>query len=289
MVVVGIALMLCTVSAATPYTGPEAGSIGLTGIMPGKPPTTAAVITSPGSGQHFSSTPITIKGTCPAGTLVELYKNDIFAGSVSCSDKGTFSVDIDLLVGQNTLVARVYNDLNEPGPDSNKVTVFYDALPLQASSLSPLDFGGTQLLLTTDAVFRGTFPNQELNVPITVLGGTPPYAVNVQWGDSANSVIPRNNNLGFTASHVYKKAGVYQITLQAGDSKGRAAFLMVAAIVNGQPDAAAAGTTKTPANKLLLLWPLYTASVAVLVSFWLGERREKHILLRPNYTFHSVQ
>jgi hypothetical protein len=64
---------------------------------------------------------------------------------------------------------------------------------------------------------------------------------------------------------------------------------MVAAIVNGQPDAAAAGTTKTPANKLLLLWPLYTASVAVLVSFWLGERREKHILLRPNYTFHSVQ
>jgi hypothetical protein len=79
---------------------------------------------------------------------------------------------------------------------------------------------------------------------------------------------------------------VYQITLQASDSKGRAAFLMVAAIVNGQPEAAAAGTKKPPVNKLLLLWPLYTASVAVLVSFWLGERREKHILLRPNYTFH---
>jgi hypothetical protein len=27
-----------------------------------------------------------------------------------------------------------------------------------------------------------------------------------------------------------------------------------------------------------VLWPLYTSAVAIMVSFWLGERREKRII-----------
>ena len=57
------------------------------------------------------------------------------------------------------------------------------------------------------------------------------------------------------------------------------AFLTVASIVNGQPDVAATARTggATP-NQLLLLWPLYTSSLAIVVSFWLGEQREKRVL-----------
>jgi hypothetical protein len=257
--------------------------------MPGPAPTTAATITSPTSGQHISTSPVTVKGTCPKGTLVEIYKNDIFAGSVPCSDNGAYSVDIDLLIGSNTLVARVYNDLGEPGPDSKPISVFYDALPPSAGALTPLSFGGNQLLLNTDAVFRGTFPGQQMNVPVNILGGLPPYALNVQWGDGKNDVVSRNDNLTFNVPHIYAKAGTYQITLQASDKQGRTAFLMVAAVVNGQPEAAAvaAGSTKPPMNKVLALWPLYTVSVAIFVSFWLGERREKHILTGPVYHTHA--
>jgi hypothetical protein len=288
LVLVGVALTVCTV-AATPTDGtPKSGSVGLTGTMPGPAPKTAATIGSPKNGQHFSTTPITVAGTCPDGTLVEIYKNDIFAGSVPCGDKGTYSIDIDLLIGENRIVARVYNDLNEPGPDSQTVTVFYDALPPQASGLAALNFGGSQMLLNTDAVFRGTFPGQNLNVPITILGGSPPYAVNVAWGDSKNSVIPRGDNLAFNASHVYSKAGPFQITIQATDSQSRTAFLIVTAIVNGQPAAAAATSGGgSPQSKLVALWPLYTVSVAVVVSFWLGERREKHLLVGPVYHAHA--
>lgn len=286
LVVVGVALTICTVAASPTDNTPKSGYVGLTGTMPGPPPKTAATIGSPSNGQHFSTTPITVKGTCPDGTLVEIYKNDIFAGSVPCSTSGTYSVDIDLLVGENKIIARVYNALNEAGPDSQTVTVYYDALPPQASGLSSLNFGGSQMLLNTDAVFRGTFPNQNLTVPIGIIGGSPPYAVNVSWGDTKNSVIPRNDNLTFNAEHVYTKAGTYQITIQATDSQSRTAFLAVAAIVNGQPDTVAATTGKSPGNKLLALWPLYTVSVAVVVSFWLGERREKHILVGPVYRTH---
>jgi hypothetical protein len=249
--------------------------------MPGKPPTVAATITAPTNQQRFSVSPVPVSGTCPANTLVEIFKNDIFAGSTPCTEKGTYTLDVDLLIGQNILIARVYDSLNQPGPDSNAVTVFYDALPSQADSLAPLNFGGDQLLLNTDAVFRGVFPEEELNIPLDVIGGTPPYAVNIQWGDSNNKVVPRSDNVTFKVGHTYRKPGTYQISIQATDAVGRVAFLTVASIVNGQPTVVAA-TTQSGAstNKLLLLWPLYVGTFAVVISFWLGERREKQILMK---------
>lgn len=275
-------LVVYTASAATPYDGPESGSIGLSGIVPGKPPTTAATITAPPNGQRFPTSPVTVSGTCPVTTLVEIYKNDIFAGSTACTDTGTFTLDVDLLIGQNTLVARVYDSLNQAGPDSNKIIVFYDALPTQSTGINTLDFGGPQLLLNTDAVFRGTFPGQEVSVPIDIIGGTPPYAINIQWGDATNKVVSRPDNTTFHQPHVYQKAGIYQLSVQGSDGNGRVAFITVAVIVNGQPDVAATtAAAKTDIlGRLLVLWPLYTSTVAILISFWLGERREKAILAK---------
>jgi hypothetical protein len=265
--------------ASTPYSGPEAGSVSVTGTLVKPPPRVAATIAAPANGQHFSISPITVSGSCPQNTLVEIYKNDIFAGSGPCEDNGTYRIEVDLLFGQNTLVARVYDALNQAGPDSNSVTVSYDALPSQSAALSFLNFNARQLLLNTDAVYRGVFPDQELNVPISILGGTAPYALNVEWGDSSNKVIPRGDNLAFNATHTYRKAGTYQISLQATDSQGGVAFLTVAAIVNGQPAAiASVSNTKTPVNKLLVLWPMYAATATIVFSFWLGERREKRVL-----------
>ena len=279
LLVVGVALTAFTSYAASPPPG--AGSVGMSGTMPGKAPTVAATITSPGNQQRFNTSPVKFTGTCPATTLVEIFKNDIFAGSTPCSDAGTYSIDIDLLIGQNVVVARVYDALNQPGPDSNSVTVFYDALPPQSSPISALNFGGSQLLLNTDAVFRGVFPEEQLNIPIDILGGTPPFAINSQGGDSNNKVVPRNDNTAFKVGHVYNKPGTYQVSIQASDAVGRVAFLTVASIVNGQPSVAAASTpTAAATSKLLLLWPLYTASIAVVISFWMGEKREKNLLAK---------
>lgn len=290
LVAVGFLLTVYTAYAASP--GPESGSVGLTGTVPGKPPTEAPTIDKPTNGQRFSTSPITVSGTCPAGTLVEIFKNTIFAGSTPCIEGGTYSLDIDLLIGKNVLTAKVYDDLNQPGPDSNKVTVYYDALAPQSGPLTSLDFGGAQLLLNTDAVFRGVFPNQTMRVPIDILGGTPPYAINVQWGDSSNKMVPRKNNLGFTIDHVYPRSGTYQITIQGSDANGRVAFLTVAAIVNGQASLGSGnneetGVSNTVLTRLLTLWPLYTSVVAIALSFWLGERREKYLLSRAGPVYHA--
>jgi len=280
LLVVGFALSTYTAYAATPYNGPEAGSIGISGIMPGKAPTVAATIKSPTDQQHFSTSPITVSGTCPENTLVELFKNNIFAGSTLCTDAGIYSLDIDPMIGNNILIAKVFDALNQPGPDSNSVIIFYDALPPQASPLTS-NFAGTQLLLNTDAVYRGIFPKQELKMPIDIIGGSSPYAINIQWGDSTNKVVPRNSSGSFSVGHAYSKAGTYQVSIQATDASGNVAFLSVVVIVNGQPSATAAttiSTNSTAVSKLLILWPLYTALATIVTSFFLGEQREKRIL-----------
>lgn len=275
---VGLTLTVYTANAESPP--PEHSSISVTGSMPGKPPTTAATITSPTNQQRFSSSPITVSGTCPDTTLVEIFKNDIFAGSTSCSTEGIYSVDIDLLFGNNTLIAKVFDNLNQSGPDSNAVVVYYDVLPLQSSAINPINFSGSQLLINTDSVFRGSFPGQEMRIPITIIGGIPPYAVNIQWGDSSNSVVPVENGLTISTKHIYTKAGTYKVSIQATDSTGRVAFISVAAIINGQPAIVETATVekKSFTNNLLILWPLYVASVAVVISFFLGEIREKKLL-----------
>jgi hypothetical protein len=278
LLVVGFALAAYSLSVSAAPPPPEASSVGLTGQVPGEPPAEAAVILTPKDGQHFDTSPIIVTGTCPKTTLVEVFKNDIFTGSTFCTDTNTFSIEVDLLYGKNVLLVRVYDALNQAGPDSKPVTVFYDALPPQAGPITSLDLGSAQLILNTDAVYRGLFPEKQFNMPVDILGGSPPYALNVQWGDTNNKVVSRPNNASFAVDHTYRKPGTYQISLQASDTEGRVAFLTVAALVNGQPSPAATSTPSQGTNQLLLLWPIYTSAIAVVFSFWLGERREKHVL-----------
>lgn len=275
--IVGIALVIGTVSAQSPP--PQSSSVSLNGKVPSKPPTQPATITSPADGQSFGASPITVSGTCPKNTIIEIYTNDIFVGSTPCTNSGSFSLKVGLLFGKNVLIARDYDALNQTGPDSNKVTVTYNVLSSQASPLGSLNLAGAQLLLSTDAVYRGTFPGQSLNVPVSIIGGSPPYAVNVEWGDDVNNVISRKNNTTFNAAHTYNKPGTFQITLQGSDAAGHLAFLTVAAVVNGQPGTSSTlKTTTTSQNTLLVLWPLYVGTATAVCSFWLGERREKRVL-----------
>lgn len=288
-----VTMALYTYSAYANQHETQSESVSLTGAMPGPPPEEPAVITSPDDQDRFDTSPITVSGTCPEESLVEILKSNIFAGSVLCSGDGTFSVDIDLLIGENELVARVYNPLNQPGPNSEIVTVFYDALPPQESPLSPLEFGSSQLLLSTNAVYRGTFPNDTFTLPVEIIGGTAPFALDVNWGDNSSTMVPRENNQPFNVDHVYERAGTYRISMQATDSEGRVAFLNVVSIINGQPsEISGAGVGSTGSgfpfsNYLHILWPILVATLGMVLSFWMGEIREKRILASRGLLLHD--
>lgn len=266
--------------AAPPAVNPQSGSVGLTGRVNGPPPSTAAVILQPQNGSHTSSIPITVSGTCPSGTFVDIEKNNVFAGATTCRDDGTFTIQVDLFSGSNTLVARVADSLGQFGPDSAPVTVFYDA----PSVALPAGSAGQQLFLTTSDTVLGGDPGQAIERTVNIVGGVSPYAVSWDWGDDATTLMSQASVGALHASHSYARAGMYQVILRVTDSAGNNAFLQVVTVVNG-PVAAFGSSNSSGAlsGDLLAAWPLLLLALLMVVVFWLGERREARKLRRRQY------
>lgn len=258
------------VSAQT-VENPQSGSVGLEGQIPGPPPDQAARINSPVNGQTFTQLPVTVSGTCPEGVIVEIYRNDVFAGSVMCSNNGTFQLQIDLFNGENRLIAKVRDLLGQLGPDSNEVTVFYEP----AVTRSDRQLASQQLMLLTNISFRGAEPGTKLDFPLRLVGGRGPYAISITWGDGSSDVLSRSDTGNFTISHVYDSPGVYRIIVKATDELGSVAFLQLTAIIDGVD-----GTTEgdEPPPRVItkvLLWPLYVLLALLPVAYWLGMRHER--------------
>lgn len=200
--------------------------------------------------------------------MVEIYKNNVFAGSTECTG-GSFTLFIDLFDGRNDLVARVYDNLNQSGPDSNPVTVFFT---------SPVQNPGPRVTLTTQYAKRGAVPGSILNWPITLSGGTGPYAISADWGDKTDPDLISENVPGeINLQHTYAQAGVYKVTVKASDANGNVAFLQLVGIGNGQIQQ----STGTQGNGIItsektkvLWWPIILLFVLSIIAYWLGQKHQ---------------
>jgi hypothetical protein len=264
----GISLLFAGTQAAwAANPGPQSGSIGLEGTISTAAPTQGATIAVPGNGADFTSLPITVSGLCPSGLLVKIFANNIFVGSVVCSN-GSYSLQVDLFSGQNDLVARVYDALDQAGPDSNTVTVnFTDAQFLQL---------GSQITLSSAYAERGAPPDSELDWPILLSGGTGPYAISVDWGDgSSNELLSVSTAGTVTIKHTYQTAGVYKVLVEATDKNGNEAFLQLVGQATGaiQSNSKGSGANIIIETKIIW-WPLLILLVLIIVSFWVGRRYE---------------
>lgn len=249
---------------------PQSGAVGMQGTISQPPPTRGATISVPSTGQSFSQIPITVSGLCPGDLLVKVFKNNVFAGSAQCRN-GSYSVLLDLFTGGNELVARVYDALDQPGPDSNMVSVtFVDA----RANVT------TRPTLTSNFAKRGANPKQELVWPILLSGGSGPYAISVDWGDGKP---PDLMSLGFPGpfniKHAYDSAGVYNVVVKAVDRDGGTAFLQLVAVANGPLSQDQQGQDKEDdkagATKTIILWQPAAILIPMMLStFWLGRKYE---------------
>jgi hypothetical protein len=251
----------------------ESGAMGIEGEIPSNPPTTAPGISVPRSGQVFSSIPITVSGICSSNYLVEIFKNNVFAGSAVCKN-GSYSLQIDLFDGQNDLIARQYNALNQVSPDSGTITVrFSNLVPDSASRPT----------LTTAYAKRGANPGESLSWPITLSGGVAPYAMNVDWGDkSPLDLISRAAPGAFNIEHTYISSGVFNVTVKVTDANGASAFLQLVGISNGpiqqssSSDKNGSSTIKT--ERVIIWWPMLVLLAIVIIAFWLGKRHQLAVI-----------
>ena len=254
---------------------PQSGSVGLEGTVPGPAPTQAATIGVPANGQTFTSTPITVSGSCKTGLLVKVFSNNIFVGSAVCANGG-YSLQADLFSGRNDLVARVFDNLDQQGPDSNTVTVtFNDAQFAQF---------GSHVSLSSTYARIGVNPGATLTWPFVLSGGTGPFAISVDWGDGGTPTLKSESFPGvFDMTHVYSQAGVYTIVVKATDANNTSAYLQVIGVANGQitgsiTTGSSSSGTKT---KTVILWQPFLAVIPfILIAFWLGRRHELYAIRR---------
>lgn len=269
-------MLLCAVFATPVFAAQEQGSVGMEGRISAPPPTQAATISIPRSGQSFSTLPVTVSGICPKDTLVKLFKNNVFAGSAQCNN-GSYSLIIDLFDGQNDLIARVYDALDQAGPDSNTVTVSYVTDQVGFKD---------RVSLTSPIAKKGANPGQLLTWPITLSDGEGPYAISVDWGDGKTpDLISRQFPGDFNIQHTYDKPGVYNILIKATDKNGGVAYLQLVGVANGSlsQDTGTGSTNNSNSNSASggtkILWQPAALLIPFIIStFWLGKKYQMHVL-----------
>ena len=260
-----------SVTALGSSQNPQSGSTGVQGEVLAPPPSTAPSITIPSNGQVFNSVPITVSGLCSGNYMVKVFSNGVFVGSAICVN-GSFSLQIDLFSGKNDLITYQYDSLDQQSPPSATTTVtFNDA---QYSSV------GSHVMLTSDYARRGANPGQTLTWPISISGGSEPYALSVDWGDGKPAELISQPYPGtVNIQHVYDSAGTYAVIIKATDQNGEVAYLQVVGIANGNATqssgAGGNGTGKTTTTiTKILWWPSVILLILAIIAFWLGRRYE---------------
>jgi hypothetical protein len=267
--VAGLAAGLLLAVPAYAVQNPQSGSIGLETTITTTPPSRPGGITIPQNGANFSTSTITVSGTCPGAVLVKVFSNNVFVGSVPCKNN-TYSLQIDLFTGTNELITRVYDALDQAGPDSNTVVVVFNG--------SRLDEQVNQIYLTSSFALRGAPPDTELTWPIALSGGKGPYAISVDWGDGSPSDLLSQQSAGdFNIKHIFKTAGLYKIIVKASDSNTDTAFLQLTGQATGALQSSAVSGTGTTGGNLPKAggwWAGAAMLPLIILAFWAGRRQK---------------
>lgn len=271
-----------------------ADSYSLTGKVAAPPLTEGAVISEPADGATFTTSPITVIGTCPDSSYVAITRNGVFAGVSGCAADHTFSIDVSLSPGTNTLQAQDYNITDDPGPVTPGITIYYTppAPPPTSGSTRPPASGSTPalpLLLSSDYSFHAVTADSDFSWIIVIKGGVAPYTVSVNWGDGSVTVSTYPEATSITITHTYKSPGYYPIIVTITDAVGNSTTLQLAAFIKAVGAAGFAFNANndqggTQENSLLALlvaskwllvaWPAYVIIVLMVISFWLGEHQQ---------------
>src|ERR1700683_1218197 len=258
--VVSLLAITCLVAAlpASALQNPQSTSLGIEGSVQGPAPTVAATIGVPSNGQVFTSTPIEVSGLCQDGLLIKIFDNNVFVGAAQCVN-GTYSLQVDLFSGTNSLVAEDFDNLDQQGPDSNAVSVtFNDAQFAQF---------GTRVTLSSSFARQGVNPGSLLTWPLILSGGTGPYAISVDWGDGSSAELKSVSFTGIVdVTHTYSQAGVYTVIAKATDANNTSAYLQLVAVANGKISGSlTTGSSSSPTSQPVILWQPMLVAIPVIV------------------------
>jgi hypothetical protein len=289
------------------------GTVSVGVIVPGPALTIGAIITAPTDGTIVTDqNTIDVKGTCAAGSFVVVRNSELLAGSTICTEEGVFTLQIQLHSGKNVLSALNYDNLNQPGPVTPSVTIDVSQksvatveevaptsapstltaptpiLPTNPSIISGVDSSlsscddykvgdlptGGEPQMEVVCVPRLFMPKLQQVMGVLVWGGSPPYAISVDWGDGSGSTLLSLPTQGYKkTTFSYASAGNYNIAFKLKDADNKEAIVQTAVQVSGEPKTPFAAFTDDIVNKS---WfdtpvPIYVMAVSITLGFWGGD------------------
>lgn len=274
LLIFGIALV--PISEGLAATQTNSGNITVSGIMPAAAPKTAAVITSPLHGSRFSSSPISIRGTCGAGLIVKIFRNTDFAGAGTCSAVGTFNIPVSLVIGTNTLSALNYDLLGQAGPSTPGITVYF--IPKQNKPRAPEALPTPDEFLFSLPLNQSYWqinPGDSITLSGIIKGGQPPYRWNINFGDGSREEGEVNLPGELKLSHMFKDSGTYEVLLIISDQSGRSHVYQVVVVVNGLPPAAPISPPWENGGILMIAWPIHFSLLFIVLLLWVRHARRE--------------
>lgn len=308
LLIVGL-FLYASVSITKAAQQSASGTVSVGVTVPGPAPTIGAVITSPAGGTVYTDQDmIDIGGTCVAGSFVIVYSDGVIVGSTLCSSTGIFVVTVQLPLGNHSLTAKNFDNLNQPGPDTDAVNVTLTqsgvqlvtptapqqpvaSLPTNPSIISgvtepaPITSDGCTTYtgvipvsstphIAVVCIPRLVDPNVDYTVGVLVWGGSAPYALDIEWGDASQNTLRSISAAGYyTFTFRYASPGVYTLKFRLTDGMNKTSYVQTAVRVNGIPQTFFGGISRTI---LTTAWfetpvPLYLLAVAITLGFWAGD------------------
>ena len=257
------------------------GSILFRTAVFGPPPRTKPTISTPQNNQHFGTPLITISGSCERGFLTRVSDNGIFTGAIFCSPAGTYQLQAQLFLGTNTLVVADFDNLDQSSPASDAVVVAYDGFSIEGiSPVTPPSSSSTTgkvipFYIYAQNPIKAYNPGDETTWELAFIGGTAPYALQINWGDGTIDLLSESSADAFTVKHIYKQSGTgprssYNIALKGTDVNNQTAYLQLTVQVN-QRSGTIADTRPNSDGRLMIAWPLWVVALLMVAGFRIGE------------------
>jgi len=277
-------------------------------VVNGPPPEVGATITSPVDGDKFvDKERLVVTGTCQPSTFVVIQDNGQLAGSTVCTEAGIYNLTIQIQLGKNILSALNYDNINQAGPDTPSVTITVhkskpgkpvvpttlinsidqpilpvnpSIIPGVASVISSCEdyragslSSGGDVRIAVVCIPRLFGSNIQQVLGILVWGGTPPYAISINWGNGIENTLLSITEPGYYKSNFsYAFPGIYRVDFLIKDKSGESAVVQSSVQVNGKVATPAGNTSNTDGIEWLKTpVPLYVIAVAITLGFWGGD------------------
>lgn len=258
----------------------SADTYTVTATVPAPMPAGVPEITSPTDGMTISGDSVNVSGTCPVITpaiIVAIYRDSTLIGSTECRADGAFFVAVPLAYGANVLTATVVTITGGIGGTSAPVTVTHPqpVIPtIGGQSVGQLADMALPIHITSPDKFVLLGPDGSAAWHGSISGGTPPYAVSIEWGDGETDKHTITDHAERLYTHRYGTLHPYSITVRVTDARdGTSTFRTVAVTLalhalQGVKDS---GSGQLPPLMVFIdkyMWQIYIVTLSGLIFLW---------------------